>query len=343
MAGRDRQSATKVVACRTRAPRNLVLPLSHFSTALRIAPRTSRRIVSSASPESHIEPRASCLPGRRRAASTTSAASYSKAVVIGLALGSGRLAALRRRRRPSLSCSAGVAAASPPGRLLGSAIRANAVVLARPSIRHGLQTFRPLPERTEGVAQSGEVVTEDQMGSTPIVWGGDLWRLGRHIRDQIAIGPDRRDRRPEAIVTRSQQIQVSPASQDSLDEEQPRGLAPPYFGSSCRGTVAVRASYDVTHRGSTLPLCGEAERRITAPSRPTRQCRHRRAARSQCLAKQPRGLDGGSWLFLGGRASGRWRLVGCRQREKQALVPVGHGTQKDRERCRLGGRFVRSL
>jgi len=42
------------------------------------------------------------------------------------------------------------------------------------------------------------------------------------------------------------------------DEEQPRGLAPPYFGSDGRGLVAIRASYDVTHRSWSLPLCGEA-------------------------------------------------------------------------------------
>jgi hypothetical protein len=38
--------------------------------------------------------------------------------------------------------------------------------------------------------------------------------------------------------------------------------------------------------------------RRAAEIRPTRQCRHPRAARSQCLAK-PRRLDGGLWLLLG--------------------------------------------
>jgi hypothetical protein len=40
-------------------------------------------------------------------------------------------------------------------------------------------------------------------------------------------------------------------------------------------------------------------------SRPTRQCRLRRPARSQCLAKQPRRLDGGLWPLLGELGSQR--------------------------------------
>ena len=77
-----------------------------------------------------------------------------------------------------------------------------------------------------------------------------------------------------------------------------------------------------TESGSAAPIGGDAPspggagacdgRDPALPTRTTRQRRHRRAARSQCLAKQ-RKLDGGLRLLLGDSSSaGFWSRCGCR-------------------------------